>query len=304
MSAPRRDFWVIHLLTILVCAFFAARATGRLVGLLLDQTPTGQRTLAAAAAPPEAAPAPRAITAVVSRNIFCSTCEVSSGSDSPSEDEAGTPSSTPTKTSLKLKLLATLVREDNPAQSVACINDLATSRTGVYGVGAKLGDGVSVVEITLRQVVLRNGQRQELLTLGDGEGEPSRAQEGQFRRPDPLEGLEGVASGIRQVADRKYSIDRAVLTKALSDTSLLTGVRAMPSLRDGQPVGLAVYPKVGSIPSLLGIFGGDVLQTVNGQAITSPAKALEVMQGLRGASQLTLSFVRRGVPLTHDYTIR
>jgi len=47
-----------------------------------------------------------------------------------------------------------------------------------------------------------------------------------------------------------------------------------------------------------------VLTTVNGQAITTPERALEVVRGLQGARQMTLSFIRRGVPLSHDYLVR
>jgi type II secretory pathway component PulC len=306
MSFPRRHFWVFHLLTILVCAFFAARATGQLVaGLLLDRMPTGRRMVASTAAQPEAPLPTRSIGAVVSRNIFCSTCEASAASEGPSEQGAAPDSdAAPTKTSLKLRLLATLVPKDDPGGSIAFIVELDTGQTGVHGVGSKLGDGVTVLEIALRQVLIRNGQRKELLTLGDGEAEPMPTASEAFKRPDPLEGLEDVANGIRQVADRRYAIDRATLQKVLADSSLFTGVRVIPSVKDGQTVGFAVYAKVGSIPSLLGIFGGDVLQSVNGQAITTPEKAREVIRGLLGASQMTLSFVRRGVPLTHDYLIR
>ncbi len=313
MSSPRRYTWVIHLLTILVCAFFAARAAGRLVaGLLLERMPARERGLSPPPATPLEGAAPRAIGPVVSRNIFCSTCEPSTASgEGGKEGEGTTPAAdgAPTKTALKLRLLATLVREDDPAASVAFIVDLATSQTGVYGVGAKLAEGVSVQEIALRQVLIRNAGRPELLTLGDGEAEPmvaakADAEPGPFNRPEPLEGLEGISNGIRHVAEKRYAIDRATLNKALADSNLFAGVRAIPSMKDGQLIGFAVYAKVGSIPSLLGLFSGDVMQAVNGQPITTPEKALEVVRGLRSASQITLSFQRRGVPLTHDYLIR
>lgn len=312
MTSPRRHFWIFHLLTILVCAFFAARAAGRLVaGMVLERLPASPRPgvgpLATATADAPPAPA-RAIEAVVTRNIFCSTCEPSAPTPA-SEGGGAVVDGAPTKTSLKLRLLATLVRDDDPRASVAFIVDTGTAQTGVYGVGDKLADGVSVLEIALRQVLIRNAGRQELITLGDGEVEPLAAKSkdvepGPFNRPEPLEGLEGLANGIRHVAEKRYAIERATLNKALADSSLFAGVRAIPSMKDGQLIGFAVYAKVGSIPSLLGLFSGDVIQAVNGQAVYTPEKALEVIRGLRSASQLTLSFQRRGVPLTHDYLIR
>jgi type II secretory pathway component PulC len=312
MTSPRRHFWIFHLVTILICAFFAARATGRLVaGIVLERLPVSSRpAIGSTTLTPDAPPASaRAIDVVVTRNIFCSACEPIA--PTPASEGAGAAADgAPTKTSLKLRLLATLVRDDDPRASVAFIVDTETAQTGVFGVGDKLADGVSVLEIALRQVLIRNAGRQELLTLGDGEAEPMSVAKGKdvepgpFNRPEPLDGLEGISNGIRHVAEKRYAIERGTFNKVLADSRLFTGVRAIPSMKDGQLIGFAVYAKVGSIPSLLGLFSGDVIQAVNGQAVTTPEKALEVLQGMRGSSQISLSFQRRGVPLTHDYLIR
>lgn len=307
MSFSPRHFWMVHVVTIVVCAFFAARAAGHLVAGLLAGEPlpprTGERPAAAAAVLPMDGQPERATTAIVTRNIFCSTCEPAASSENPGSDQAGEANAAPVRTSLGYSLLATMVNEDDPTASVACIMDTSTNQSRVYSVGARLTDTVKIIEIGVRQVLLLNGGRQEFLSLG-AEESYRPAPVAKFNRPEPEPHLEALADGMGQSAERKYWISRSVLDQMLTDPQrLFAGVRAVPRLLNGQPNGFAVYANVGSIPSLLGLFSGDVLQAVNGQPLTSPENALEVFRSLRGRS-FNLLFMRKGVPLTHDYEVR
>jgi len=307
--------WVLHLMTIATCAFFAARATSRLISSKLVTPVEAPRSMRHASGLVASDPMPpaRAVGPIVSRNIFCSSCEPSAAAEAPaSAGSDPATSSGPTRTSLKLILLATLVADD-PSASFACILDSTTNRTGIFGIGAKLPGEASLIEVAARQVLLLNGTRQELLTLGEGvpaEGErhaasPPALIQGEFRVPDPMEGLESLAGSIKRVAGTKYSISRDLISRISSDPTLLSrSARLIPSSHEGKPNGFAVYAKPGSLPSMLGLFNGDVLQSVNGRSISAPEQALEALKALRNASHLSLTFSRKGVPLTHDYDIR
>jgi general secretion pathway protein C len=309
-----KHIWLLHLLTIVICAYFAARAAGNWAAGLFGGPAAahaadrlgGVATAAAAAAEP---PTQRTIGAIVGRNIFCSTCETAvpaEGTGSGSGEGESNANAAPVRTSLKLHLLATLVSEDKSLSVASILDQTATpSITGVYGIGAKIAGSATVVEIADRWVRLVNNGRQEFLTFGDGEkAAPVVVSTAQVHgEVDP--GLEGIAQGIGRVGGNKFTIQRAILGKVLADPNLLARTaRLVPSMKDGQPNGFTIYGSPGSLPALLGLFNGDVLTAVNGHSITTPDKALEVLQQLRNASHLSLSFSRKGTQLTHEYDIQ
>jgi hypothetical protein len=58
-----------------------------------------------------------------------------------------------------------------------------------------------------------------------------------------------------------------------------------------------------SLVTQLGLESGDVIERVNGIALTSPERALEVYRRLRGARRIFVALTRRGAPLTLVYDI-
>jgi general secretion pathway protein C len=60
----------------------------------------------------------------------------------------------------------------------------------------------------------------------------------------------------------------------------------------------------GSIYTKLGIQEGDVLKEVDGERLDSPAKAMELYNGLRTRTNLKISGERNGQPFTMTYNIR
>lgn len=316
MRSLTKHLWALHLATISLCAFFAARAAANAVaGYLLQAPPAKVRTQPVPRAPESHTPAP-GVTRIIGRNIFCSTCEPvpeQKASEAAAGNESAGADTGPVASSLKLQLLATMVADD-PSASLASILDPADNRVTIHGIGARLGGQASIIEIGARQVLLLNGRRQEILTLGEGtpggerlssggeEGSPaaSIASISGFRTPEPLEGLESIAAGIRRTGGTRYSIDRGVYSKIVSEPQALVG--SGTAGREGK--GMTVHAEVGSLPSLLGLFNGDVLQSINGQTVTSAERAAEILRGLSAASQITLSFMRKGVTLSHDYSIQ
>ena len=330
----RKYFWVLNLLTIAVCATFAASALGKLVETKIPRAKV-QRIQAP---PPDlnqsiSGPQDRDITSILTRNIFCSTCEeVTEKPDQPGENGATNDeprNNEPVRTSLNLRLLATLVSDDK-AWSFAVIKDTSAGDAdvkapknqptqGIIAIGDTVpGNSRAVVtDVMERRVLLLNGGRNEYLDLLEQAErpqptalQPSGANEVRsytgYTMPKAAAGLAEVAKGIQKVGEGKYEIQRSALNKVLGNTTMLArSARIVPSMRNGKPNGFKLYAiRPGSLYSLLGMFNGDTINAINGHSITTPDKALEVYTKLRSAGHISIAFSRRGKPLTHEYTIR
>jgi general secretion pathway protein C len=313
----RKHFWAINLVTIALCALFAARALGRYVEGVISSSPPPRR---ASVPPPMLAQptisgGPREITSILGRNIFCSTCDKVNETAVKATDPKDTQPATndPVKTTLTLKLIATLVSEDDKAWSFAAILDTQDAKTRLYSLGAKLPGDAVLTDVLDRRVLLQNGNRNEYLDIEIGSVGPdgpavASATPGVVSfQPTGMNSLEEeVGKSIRKVGEGKYEVERSALNKVLANTTLLArSARIVPSVKDGQPNGFKLYAiRPGSLYSMLGMFNGDTINAINGNSITTPDKALEIYTKLRNASHLTISFSRQSKSLTHDYTIR
>jgi len=295
----RKYFWTLNLALIAVCSLLAAHGVGQVV---MAQVPVAARGRPAAGPTPDRVQAPD-VSHVIARNIFCSTCEPPVEQKPEQQGEPG-PSS-----SLDLRLIATLVSPSDAALSYASIQNPSDRRTRIYGVGSQLATDAVVTAIEDRRVTLERNGRSEMLLLATD----SRPQAGPapptprgLKMPSPVRGLEWLRKGIRKVGANRWEINRGALNKVLSDTTMIArSARVAPAVRNGKPVGFKLIRiRPGSFYSMLGMFNGDTINAVNGRPITTPDRALEVYTAMRAASHVTISFTRRGKPLTHEYTIR
>lgn len=310
----RKYFWVLNLLTIALCAMFAARAVGRIVEANLPTV----KSRPSVPPPPSLSqalvgPGNRDIAAILDRNIFCSGCERAVEPATTAAGDPGQPASNePVKTSLNIKLIATLVSDQDKAWSFAAIEDASDETTRMYAIGTKLAGDAVVSDIMERRVLLLNGARHEYLDLEDGDQVGRNIEQNMpqpavsLSSPRVLPEWEEISKGIRKVGENKYEIDRAALNKVLANTTMLArSARIVPSVRNGKPNGFKLYAiRPGSLYSLLGMFNGDTINAINGHAMTTPDKALEVYTKLRNASHVAISFTRRGETVTHEYNIR
>jgi len=310
----RKYFWTLNLLTIALCALLAAKSVGHLVEANLPEVKARR-----ASSPPPAleqsmiGAGVRDISPILARNIFCSTCapaqetstEAKSGEGGPPGDPAH---DAPIKTTLNLKLIATLVSVEDKAWSFAAIEDVAETKSRLFAIGSRLPGDATVTDILDRRVLLLNGNRNEFLDLDSGDQPESTSPEPMvsIQRPTMMPGMESISQGIRKVGDSKYEIQRSALNKVLANTSMLArSARIVPSVRNGKPNGFKLYAiRPGSLYSLLGMTNGDTINAINGHPITTPDKALEVYTNLRSASHVAIAFTRRGATVTHEYNIR
>jgi general secretion pathway protein C len=100
---------------------------------------------------------------------------------------------------------------------------------------------------------------------------------------------------VRQTAANAYVVDRHELAGAADDMSgLMTQLRAVAEVEGGRPAGFRLFQiKDDSIFRRLGLQDGDVVQRVNGQAVSDPSTLLAFLQRLRTEPRVALD-IRRG----------
>jgi general secretion pathway protein C len=112
--------------------------------------------------------------------------------------------------------------------------------------------------------------------------------------------------GIRKVGDRRYEVQRSTVESVMGNLSLLSrSARIVADVRGGKPHGLRLLAVRPNGPlAKIGLQNGDVLVSINGINMTSPAKGLEVYSKLKSASHVALGLERGGKQVSQEYTIR
>ena len=105
---------------------------------------------------------------------------------------------------------------------------------------------------------------------------------------------------VSKVADDHHAIDGDELDTYLTDKSVLDmEARVIPHYTNGQHNGFKlVGVRPGSLYRAIGIRSGDIIRSINGVAIDTPNKALDLYNQLKSKTKLILAIERRGQPLT------
>lgn len=163
-----------------------------------------------------------------------------------------------------------------------------------YAINAQLPGGAILKEVHPDRVVLeRNGRLETLRLPRDGLGNlggaapateapaapPSRAARTGAEAPPP--------ANLREFRDR-------VLSDPQSAGNL---VQINPKSADGRFVGYELQPgQDAGLFARAGLAPGDIVTSVNGVRLDSPAKALSLLRGLSTAEEIRLEVERDGVP--------
>ena len=99
---------------------------------------------------------------------------------------------------------------------------------------------------------------------------------------------------------------RAELDKILANLSTVAvQARIVPAFKDGVARGFKLFSiRPDSIYARLGIHDGDVLERINGTALDSPEKVLELYTKLRDSSRIEILLERSGVQVRNTYDVR
>ena len=189
-----------------------------------------------------------------------------------------------------LRLLSTAVFNYNPLKNRAVIEDLLTSRKGVYTLGAVIPYGAKLVRIHGSGIVLeKDGLRRELAVAGE------------------LGNPEGAAvlnsKGYQQVSEREWLVQPNHLIQATGDIYTLLTQTSFQNYGDGAGGFLMHGVRPGSLVQELGLEQGDVVSTINGQAINSLTELKDVYQRIRKESVIQLGLKRREQELGLSYYV-
>lgn len=198
---------------------------------------------------------------------------------------------------LPLALLGTIVHF-NPDNSIATIQ-----RSGAETGSFKPGDQVaSMAEITMverRRVTFRNlnNRRLEYIEIPD-----DMAFNFDFKQDKAA-----AAAPIQQSGRNEFTIQRSEVERLTGNLSeVLQQARMEPRFGPDNSINgfCFVSMQPNTIYQTLGFQVGDCIESVEGEAINSPQKAMEFYQKLRNASNINLGIERDGRSEDFSYTIK
>ena len=314
----RRRLLALEIAVIAGCAAFLAHATaGAFEMTALTPPPIAARPAAAA----RVTPGPLAAkTAVLERNIFCSTCPPPSARpDAPVADVA------PRATTLPLTLVAVMdydrkgkkAKKDRPSpahQRLAVVRATDDGSMGAYAVGETLRDA-TITGIDETRVHLRREERAEWLDLlpektgatasatadASAETAPSLPPRPMPATERPSAMAQELDRGIKKLGEGSYEVQRSTLESILGNMSELgRAARIMP---DQGGLRLTSVRNEGPL-ARIGLQNGDLLVSINGLDITKPERALDAYVKLRSASHVALAVERGGRKMTMNYAVR
>jgi general secretion pathway protein C len=301
---PKQIHILLNLLALFVITYIVVDTFYRVIGIELHQMGgpkvvalkevemRGKKSLAAPV-----------YTKIVERNIFGATEKV----EAVPVEEVG-PIETLEETSLQLSLQGTIAGDSASARAI--ILDQRKRSQDIYRVGDSVQEA-QIRQILRGKVILRHGDKDEILIMVEGKDKPqpaakvnSRRRPGrQTRRPAQTAPLAESSGEIEEVT---IPIAKDVLQNSMNDLNdLMTQVRVRPYFRRGKPEGLIVSQiKSGSVFAKLGLMNGDIIANVNGKQMSSPEEAFQFYNSLKSGKAVSIEITRRGQKKMFTYDIQ
>jgi type II secretion system protein C len=215
----------------------------------------------------------------------------------PDNDEGGGDlNGPPVRSSLPLTLLG-VIRLDDPAKSVASIEDKGQNQVVAVRVGEQISRDATVQIIEERRVIFLNtaSGRREFIDL------PQDMITATVRAAP----VKPNANGIQQDSDNHYTLSRTAVDAAMGNfNEILTQARCVPELENGKPAGYRCFQIVpGSIYEQLGMQENDVICGIDGEPINDLAAAFNKLNGLKTAKSISICIKRNGRVTNKQYDI-
>ncbi|WNG25076.1 general secretion pathway protein GspC [Cystobacter fuscus] len=299
----RKYFWTVNLVFILLVALLAAKTVNLFVESALTPLPSGEVAARQKARPTEtlASLDIRRMSELTGVKIPEPPAVVAE--PTPLEVD---PNAAPVKSSLRVKLLGTLVASDK-LWSVASIQDMNNQRSTTYMVGDTI-QGAEVFDIERLRVIIINNGRKEYIDGQPGDGAVAAYTPPPLPNSTPVQAPPnaGLGNGIRATGENDYEIPRTEIDRTLANLNdVAMQARIVPAFKDGQAQGFKLFSiRPDSIYSKIGVQNGDVIKRINGFELNSPEKALEVYTKLKEASRIEIELERNGSSVRKNYTIR
>ena len=291
-----RHIVALNFLLVAILAYVAALSVNDIVALRLTPAPTTSARSSAAPLRAAAGAHPRAYyDAIVKRDVFNLVPQESSA---PVVVE-----------DLHLNLIG--VSRLSKGTSFAIIED-RSGQQSVYRLGEMIPNAGKLVEVEKDRVIIDRGGKHVALNL------PKDTMPGPIVAPRPIAVPPAIDSAhtdssgddfdpnVTDLGDNRYQVPKSTVDYSMNHLSeLFTQIRAVPNIQNGRTNGFSLSEiEPGSVFDEMGLEEGDVLRSVDGQQVTDPAQAMQMMSMLRNRNQLTVQVFRDGKPITLTYTIQ
>jgi general secretion pathway protein C len=315
----------IVLVTLALCAFFTAQgATALLSARVLEADPQALKRPLKRSAMPSTSWKRHDPSVVLRRNMFNSS--LGDLSEGPLPDPQLPAASMPAEQieepcKNKMRLIGTVVVPGQLEQSLAAIVG-DDAKAGLHRGGAEV-DGSRIRSIQSDTVILQTSSGFCRLAMFEVESSPKAkaapvakrrtkksSKKKSKRGPDADRnaGLsdEELAQGIEKINETNYNLSRSMLNKILDNAGRLIGIAAVsPKVEGGSSVGMEIRGiRANTLLTKLGIQNGDVLESVNGQSLTSTDAAIGAYTTLRTSDKFNLSIRREGKSMIINYNLQ
>lgn len=296
-----RHIMALNVLLVVILAYFAARSVNDIIAMRLTPGPTAPQV--SRFTPQSGAVAhPRAYyDAIVQRDIFNLVPQEQAPPPVVAED-------------LHLKLLG--VSTMSGGKPFAIVED-RTGQQALYRVGEQIPQAGKLVEVASDRIVIERGGHRVAVELPKDEmpgpvvgptgvpvpaaveGDDDSSDAGQASADDDFD------PNVTDLGDNKYQVPRVTIEHSLGHMSeLFTEIRAIPNMRNGRTNGFSLSEIApGSVFDEMGFEEGDVLRSVNGQTVSDPGQAMQMLNQLRNQRTISVQVMRDGKPITLTYTI-
>lgn len=215
------------------------------------------------------------------------------------------------RTSLKLELLGTFILKSRTHpltnKSVAVIKNMENLKIKGYSEGQQIdfitSEKVEVVKIDDCEVTIRRTEGPESISCGNElesvfSKSPSGVSSG--RGKTSAKSKKSLASGVSKVSEGMYQIERRMFDELLAEPgSLMTEAKIVP--RDD---GIKIFGvRSRSVFYKMGLRNGDIVHQINEVALNDVQGALSLFDDLKGQTEFTVDFTRRGKRKSNRYTI-
>lgn len=205
---------------------------------------------------------------------------------------------TPVKSQLPMTLVGTIVHV-NPARSVATIELKGRSGVNSFIKNESIEGLATLVSVERRKAIIRNSNNQRLEYIEIPIDDKIKF--------GSAKGNLGSNDVVQKQDEGNFSLSRQTLNELAADLpNILQQARAVPNIgANGEINGFRILDiQPGSIYEKLGIQRNDVIQTVNGDPVDSPGKAMEMWNTLRNSPNVAIGVLRNGRNQTINYNIK
>jgi len=212
-------------------------------------------------------------------------------------------------TQLRLTLKG-VVASDDIMEAWAIIADRMGNEES-YTIEDSLPGGAILKEIYSDRIILLHSGRMETLRLpqteltGKNKIRNSASRRANSRLNSRRMNRSSSSNNVNRLSSAATQTLKSYRDKLLNDPqSVMNSVRAEPYRQAGKLKGYRIFP--GRDKQLFGQMGlepGDIVTSVNGIALDSPLKGLEIMQQLSSASSVSVDVLRNGVSQSFESSL-